>query len=553
MKKHNIARAAVSAGLAIAMTFGGVAPATMAFADTAANSTITINNVTGNQTSFKGYQIFKADVVDGTNGGKTVSNIAWAGDTTVAQTAVKNAVEGVIKKHNADYAGTTAQDAADWIKDNIKDTTDTTAVASNSIANELAKAVEGLTSTASVTGGQASSVLSSGYWLFVTDSDSVDAGSDTTNGETYTSPIFTVIGGTTVTVTEKSSIPTVDKFVMNDKTGSGWGKVADSQAGQNLQYKLEGTVAQDVTTYNTYYYKFTDTLSAGLTADASNIRVVIKNGDTETKVTPTTSRVDTNASSSTDPKQQTSTLSVEFSDLKAAATAAKTTLDSNSKVIVYYSAKLDPTKAMKVASADNPNEVKLTYSNNPHSTSHGETVPHKVTDYTYKLNIVKESSTTEDTKLKGAEFTIKATDPDDTASKDLYVQQDGSLASTAYTFTTNKNGEIAVSGLDAGTYTVSEIKSPDGYNKVADFTFEITPTWNANNTALDHLSVTKTASYVDANANNDQVNLTVKDTPGSGLPLTGQAGVTLTFVAGALVLAFGVSRVVRNRKEQDAE
>lgn len=553
MKKHNIARAAVSAGLAIAMTFGGVAPATMAFADTAANSTITINNVTGNQTSFKGYQIFKADVVDGTNGGKTVSNIAWAGDTTEAQTAVKNAVEGVIKKHNADYAGTTAQNAADWIKDNIKDTTDTTAVASNSIANELAKAVEGLSSTASVTGGQASSVLSSGYWLFVTDSDSVDAGSDTTNGETYTSPIFTVIGGTTVTVTEKSSIPTVDKFVMNDKTGSGWGKVADSQAGQNLQYKLEGTVAQDVTTYNTYYYKFTDTLSAGLTADASNIRVVIKNGDTETKVTPTTSRVDTNASSSTDPKQQTSTLSVEFSDLKAAATAAKTTLDSNSKVIVYYSAKLDPTKAMKVASKDNPNEVKLTYSNNPHSTSHGETVPHKVTDYTYKLNIVKESSTTEDTKLKGAEFTIKATDPDDTASKDLYVQQDGSLASTAYTFTTNKNGEIAVSGLDAGTYTVSEIKSPDGYNKVADFTFEITPTWNANNTALDHLSVTKTASYVDANANNDQVNLTVKDTPGSGLPLTGQAGVTLTFVAGALVLAFGVSRVVRNRKEQDAE
>lgn len=552
MKKHNIARAAVSAGLAIAMTFGGVAPATMAFADTAANSTITINNVTGNQTSFKGYQIFKADVVDGTNGGKTVSNIAWAGDTTEAQTAVKNAVEGVIKKHNADYAGTTAQDAADWIKDNIKDTTDTTAVASNSIANELAKAVEGLTSTASVTGGQASSVLSSGYWLFVTDSDSVDAGSDTTNGETYTSPIFTVIGGTTVTVTEKSSIPTVDKFVKNDKTGSDWGKVADSEAGQDIEYKLVGTVAQDVATYDTYYYKFTDTLSAGLTADLDSLEVKVENNGTETTVDASKYKKDLDGQ----------TLTVTFDNLKSAGV----TINPTTVVNVYYKAKLDPQKAYKVASDtaasttdtdynNNPNEVKLTYSNNPHSTSHGETVPHKVTDYTYKLNLVKESTDSATTKLANAKFTIQATGADEgTGTK--YVQSDGSLGDDPYTFVTDKDGKISVKGLDAGTYKVVETEAPSGYNKVDDFTFTITPTWNDAKTALQSLAVsdsdTSDASVVSA-VDNGLVNLTVKDKPGSGLPLTGQAGVTLTFVAGALVLAFGVSRVVRNRKEQDAE
>lgn len=552
MKKHNIARAAVSAGLAIAMTFGGIAPATVAFADTAANSTITINNIKGNQTNFKGYEIFKADVVDNGKGGKTVSNIAWANDD------VKNAVETEIKNLDTSYNGTTAQDAADWMTQKITGTDATTAVDSSNAANAIAKAVEGLTANTTVTSGTASSVLESGYWLFVTDSASVDnkvgdeAGKKDT--ETFTSPIFTVIGGTTVTVTEKSSIPTVDKWVKNDKTSSDWGKVADSEAGQELNYKLVGTVAQDVATYDTYYYKFTDTLSAGLTADADSIVVKIQNGTTESEITTGFKKsVTPNTDSAKDAKDQTSTLSVEFTDLKAAAKTAGITLDSNSKVNVYYNAKLDPTKAMKVASEDNPNEVKLTYSNNPHSNDHGETVPHKVTDYTYKLNIVKESSTEATKKLSGAKFTIKATNPDDSDSTNKYVQADGTLGTDACEFRTDENGQIAVSGLDAGTYTVTETTSPAGFNKVADFTFTITPTWNETNTALKTLTVEDNSTAVDSNANNSQVNLTVKDTPGSGLPLTGQAGVTLTFVAGALVLAFGVSRVVRNRKEQDAE
>ncbi|MDD5799236.1 MAG: isopeptide-forming domain-containing fimbrial protein [Coriobacteriales bacterium] len=555
-KKHTLAKAAITAGLTLAMSLGGaLAPATVAFAGdttpTAAASTITINNVQGNQTSFKGYEIFKADVADNGNGGKTVSNIAWANDTVAAK------VTAAIKAQDSKYAGTTAQDAADWMTKNITGTDATTAVDSSSAANAIAKAVEGLTASTTVTGGKASSTLESGYWLFVTDPDSVDNKVGGVEGkkdtETYTAPIFTVIGGTTVTVTEKSSIPTVDKWVKNDKTGSDWGKVADSEAGQELNYKLVGTVAQDVATYDTYYYKFTDTLSAGLNADANSIVVKIQNGDTETEITSGFTKGVVSNNDATDAKDQTSTLSVEFNDLKAAAKKAGITLDANSKVNVYYNAKLDPTKAMKVASEDNPNEVKLTYSNNPHSNSHGETVPHKVTDYTYKLNIVKESSTEATKKLSGAKFTIKATTPDDSDSTNKYVQADGTLGDTAYEFTTNDQGEIAVSGLDAGTYTVSETKSPDGFNKVADFTFEITPTWNANNTALDHLSVTKTASYVDANANNNQVNLTVKDTPGSGLPLTGQAGVTFTWIAGGAVLAIGMAHLLRNRRQDDAE
>lgn len=560
-KKHALAKAAITAGLTLAMSLGGaLAPATVAFADdggtTAATaSTITINNVTGNKTEFKGYKIFSADVVDNGNGGKTVSNINWANDD------VKNAVEGVIKAKEEEkggkYKGTSAQDAAEWIKANVTGTTKETAVDSDSDAEAIARAVMNLKTikTTTVTGNTPSSPLESGYWLFVTNPDSVDSGTTDTpkDTETYTSPIFAVVGGSAYTVTEKASIPTVDKDVKNDKDGSEWGKVADSEAGQELEYRLTGTVAQDVATYDTYYYKFEDKLSAGLTADAGSIKVSIQNGTTEKVITTGFEKNVPSNNDATDPKEQTSTLSVEFKDLKAAAKAAGITLDSNSKVIVTYKAKLDPTKAFKVASEDNPNEVKLIYSNNPQSDSHGETVPHKVTDYTYKLNIVKESSTEATKKLKGAKFTIKATDPDDKASKDQYVQSDGKLADGYYEFETNDDGQIAVSGLDAGTYTVSETTSPAGFNKVADFTFTITPTWSDDGTTLKTLTVNDSSLAVDSNANNSQVNLIVKDTPGSGLPLTGQAGVTLTWIAGGAVLVIGMAHLLRNRKKGDAE
>ena len=86
----NIARLAVTAGLTAALSFGGVmAPVTMAFA-AGTDGSVTIKNVDGNATEFKGYQIFNADVDNNGN----VSNITWA------STEVQGAVEGVIRKED---------------------------------------------------------------------------------------------------------------------------------------------------------------------------------------------------------------------------------------------------------------------------------------------------------------------------------------------------------------------------------------------------------------------------------------------------------------------
>ena len=171
-----------------------------------------------------------------------------------------------------------------------------------------------------------------------------------------------------------------------------------------------------------------------MTVDKSTVKAVIG----ETQITPTSVTM-------SDPDSNGRTvLSVKFDDLKAAATAAGVTVGEHTRVVVTYSAKLDPNKSQHVVvgGTGNSNTVKLIYSNNPGHDSRGESVPDTVRDYTYALKLVKKDATDENKILKGVKFTIRATDPDDIASKDMYVQENGSLGTEASEFTTTDSGEI---------------------------------------------------------------------------------------------------------------
>ena len=228
----------------------------------------------------------------------------------------------------------------------------------------------------------------------MTDTDSLNK----KEKQTGTSPIFAVVGGDAVSVTEKTSIPTVMKQIKDDATGVEWHDKADSQMGQTVQYKLTGTVANNVDTFGTYYYEFYDELSAGLTVDESSVKAVIG----ETPITPTSVTV-----SNPDSNGKT-VLSVKFDDLKAAAGAAGVTVDENTRVVVRYSAKLDPkmSQHVVVGGTGNSNTVKLIYSNNPGHDTKGESVPDTVRDYTYALKLVKKDATDENKTLTGVRFTI---------------------------------------------------------------------------------------------------------------------------------------------------
>lgn len=573
----NIARLAVTAGLTAALSFGGVmAPVTMAFAGDAITTTnsITINKNTENgDVKYKAYQIFKADVVD-KDGKKVASNVDWANGLSET---VKNGIIAAIK--SADKGGEllddpSAQDVADWMATNLQDASQV--VNNGDLLDTIAGLVKGTTpvtpkgaSTAAFAADISVSFDNSGYYLFLTDDDSIGtADSYSDKKQTGTSPIFAVVGGSAVEVTEKTGIPTVTKKIKDDKPGSDWTDKADSQVGQNVHYQLTGTVAENVASFSTYYYEFRDELSAGLIADNNSVHVTVyaNNEDTSgTEVNLPTGAVEYNTTGNNN------VLTVKFNNLKAVTAkngSSAISITKDSRVVVTYTAKLNPAKTEKVTvgGTGNDNKVKLIYSNNPMSDGKGESVPDTVRDYTYALKLVKEDSA-DRTKLKDVMFTIKATGADELESGKVgmqYVHENGSLGDDECKFKTNENGEINVKGLDAGTYTVHEVEgSNPGYNTLDDFTFTIKPEGlNKDegvaldeNTAVNTLKVTvqkpDSATMVAPSVDGGTVTLTVKNKKGSNLPLTGLNGVTFTWIAGGAVLCIGVAHLIRSRKQAE--
>ena len=244
-------------------------------------------------------------------------------------------------------------------------------------------------------------------------------------------------------------------------------------------------------------------------------------------------------------------LTVTINDLKSVKDedGNPISVTPDSVVTVYYTAHLN--ENAKVASSHNDNEVTLTYSNNPGTDSKGTTEQDKVRDYTYQLMLMKVDASNS-TALPGAKFTIQATGADEGAGTN-YVQSDGSLGDTAYEFTTGTDGGIYVPGLDAGTYTVVETQAPSGYNKAATFTFTILPVYDTATGDITNLTASTNNQNVATSgvSKENVIQLTVKDNAGIALPLTGQAGVTITWIAGGAVLALGITHLVRSRKNAE--
>lgn len=576
----NIARLAVTAGLTAALSFGGVmAPVAMAFAEdaTTTTNTITINkNKNNGDVKYKAYQIFKADVVDPTEEGATdkiVSNVKWAIDDSATQMAIINAIkeDPTYKTSNPKPDIVTAQDVADWLTKNVTGTTAETVVNKDHLLNKIAAIVKkDVKATGnSFSAGDSFTVPTddknspkTGYYLFLTDESSLST-SEAAKKNTGTSPIFAVVGGSSVTVTEKTSIPTVDKQILDDTKGKtadkattdDWKNVGDAWIGQIIDYKLTGTVAANIATFDKYQYEFQDHLSVGLKADENSIVVAIngKKIDASSNYYTATVTDITDASN----KKTGQDLKVFFTDLKAAARSVNETLDGNSKVVVTYQAQL--TSDAEYTAAGNTNEVKLVYSNDPMSPKGtGTSESKEVTDYVFGFNITKTDPNDSSANLV-AGFKVKMIKEGATNEVAKWLKQDGSFTDDekqAYTFETKgTNNTVSIPGLVAGTYLISESKTPAGYNTIADFKITVTPTYNPTTGKLTNLKVTDTSDMVTTDLDNKvdstEIPVTIQNKKGSGLPLTGLNGVTFTWIAGGAVLCIGVAHLIRSRKQAE--
>lgn len=303
------------------------------------------------------------------------------------------------------------------------------------------------------------------------------------------------------TIKEKNEKPEIKKEV---QTSIGdWSSENNAKIGDTVEYKVEIKVADGAQKYTV-----TDTMSKGLTFNNSSLKVTANDAVT-TDYTLTST---TNGFTLVLPETYVSTLT------------------KGTTIIVTYNATLN--KDAVIDGDGNANEVKLSYGN------HQNTVPSKVTTKSYQFDLVKVDGTT-NKLLDGAEFELadgetKLSFVKDTAGN-YRVAMTGEEGAT--TTITVKNGKVNIYGLAGKAYTLTEIKAPDGYNKLV-----TSETVNLADGSKTHATIVDSV-YKDGG-------VVIENHAGTVLPSTGGMGTTLFYViGGGLMVAAVVLLVTKKRME----
>lgn len=383
-----------------------------------------------NAKSYKAYQVFDADVAwNPEQQEDAASDISWASD------AAEKAAESAAGRSFA-----TAQDAADWMQQGLGDGSEADYALAKALIASGARATD-------LTAGTAAE-LSEGYWLIVSDDSALGI------SEAGTAPIFVLVGAEAKTIEPKSSVPTVEKHVQENSTGK-WQKAADATVGDDVFWRLEAMVPSGLEGYDSYRIWFEDGMSEGLDPGrvASSAKVYLVSG--------TGSSFD-DAASWTDITDECTvrvsgqTFEVETPDLVAALQEG-VLADQGAQVCVVYDAPLNQ-RCHHGAAEGNPNTVHLEYPKSPLSGDERSRTPDsRATAYTWDLQLTKRSKDG-DQVLSGA--VLDVVDP-----SGRHLSQDGSWTSSDSTVTTDGQGHVTLSGIDSGTYPVSEIQAPEGYER----------------------------------------------------------------------------------------
>lgn len=367
-----------------------------------------------------------------------------------------------------------------------------------------------------------------GYYL-IKDKDGSLSGS-----EPYTTYLVSVVGN--VTINPKSSaVPEFKKKLKdtNDSTGdiTGWQDSADYDIGDDIPFRLQGTVPADYDSYSKYYYAFHDVEEKGLTFDSSSVKVFVGDEETGTKIDASKYTVVTSQADGC-------TFEIKFDDLKKV-----TDVTAGSTITVTYKSKLNENAVL--GAHGNVNMAKLEYSNNPRGDGKGETPWDNVIVFTYKVVVNKVDQ--DNHSLEGAEFTLtKNTKNGPDVVKTMTI--DGS----------NK-ALFTLSGLDDGEYTLTETKTPTHYNTISPITFTVNAAheieWDSISTrdnVLTSLSGNKVIGEITFDVDKTAGSLTtnVVNNIGTTLPGTGGIGTTIFYVVGGgLMVAAAILLITKKRME----
>ena len=548
-----------------------------AFAADAADApkgTLTVNNTVAGKT-LDLYQIFTA-----TKSGENVAyklnsayegffknNTRIPGSESLTGEALSEKAYEYVKTQvgtngDAETAKTFAKDMLGWILDSANNITVTTTV--------------NTTATSTVVPD-----LAYGYYL-VYPKGATDTSTAPGNGnQTYTSAASLVnITADTATINMKSNYPTVDKKIIPAQSGSGikvgaivdgsWEsnhqmelddendpedtiaphgtadekKAGDFGIGDTITYQLTSKVP-DMTGYDSYTFKFSDTLSKGL--DLKEV-LSVKVGNTTLTAKTTGANTYALAYDKTS-RILTVTLNDFYNSYKN---------HTGETITVVYTATLN--KDAVIGMNPNTNKAVVEYSNDPKSDGTGTSEPSKVDVHTFNFTIFKYYLKGADkTGLANAEFELyKANEAgnaaDENAKINIVKVKDGEYRQAtpeeaaaegfkSDVIVSGTNGKVLVKGLDAGTYYLRETKAPEGYNKLlSDIKVEIKANYDETTGKLTSYSVdytyngTKTTGTAITTKDNSP-EVAVENKTGAQLPSTGSKGALMVTLAG--IVLFG--------------
>ena len=231
--------------------------------------------------------------------------------------------------------------------------------------------------------------------------------------------------------------------------------------------------------------------------------------------------------------------------------------DNGATVTITYNAVVTDTAT--IDGAGNTNKVTVTWTTEAGNEPGPDRVETEETIFTYAIALKKVNN--KGKALSGAEFQFPFYVKSTTDANGAYIYA-GTTAGEGLTnqITTPDSGVIVVKGVKSGSYEITEVTAPAGYNKLtAPVTVEAVKT----NSTSTHTTVylDKEGNVVEENAKVTTVKVdidtiaatavVVVNKAGTELPSTGGMGTTVFYVLGAvLVVGAGVLLVTKKRMSQ---